>query len=33
MVGGGDPFYLKFWVNTQPATVGANSPTLNDIRS
>jgi len=27
MVGGGDPFYLKFWVNRPP--VRAKSPTLN----
>jgi len=28
MVGEGDPFYLKFWVN-RPAAVGAKSPILN----
>ena len=27
MVGGGDPFYLKFWVNRPP--VRAKSPILN----
>jgi len=26
MVGGGDPFYLKFWIN---GPVGAKSPILN----
>jgi len=28
MVGGGDPLYLKFWVNCM-APVGAKSPILN----
>jgi len=27
MVGGGGPFYLKFWVNRPP--VGAKSPIFN----
>jgi len=31
MVGGGDPFYLKFWVNRPP--LERNHRFWNDIRS